>query len=242
MFVAIATGAGAVLGIGGAVIGANAAEDAAQKQADATTYAANLQKQMFDQQEQDQQPWRQAGSAALSQLGNPDFQRDFTMADFQKDPGYDFRMQQGQAALERSAAARGGLQTGGTLQALTQYGQDYASNEYQNAYNRFNNDRTQRFNRLSSIAGVGQTANAQLGQAGQNYANQVGGLATSNANAQGAAGIARANGFSNALSGIGNNWMQMSMMNRMMPQQGTLGSLGGVGTAGQSYMNTSGYA
>lgn len=202
---------GGGLGLAGAYMSSQAAGNAADKQAAASEYAANLQKQEYDQQRADQQPWRDAGVQALSGLSNPDFQKDFSMGDFQQDPGYQFRMQQGQDAIQRSAAAAGGLQNGGTLRALTEYGQNFASNEYNNAYNRFNNDRTNRFNRLSSIAGLGQNANAQMGQAGQNYANQVGGIMTNNANAQGAAGIAQANAWSGALSGIGNNVMMGSM-------------------------------
>jgi hypothetical protein len=145
---------------------------------------------------------------------DPELFRSFGQSDFQKDPGYDFRMQEGQKALERSAAARGGLQSGGTMKALTRYGQDFASNEYQNAYNRFNNDRSNRFNRLSGIAGVGQAANSQIGQAGANYANQVGQNTMGAANAAGAAGIAGANAWGGALSGIAGTatditWMDM---------------------------------
>jgi hypothetical protein len=239
---AIVGGLGALGSIGGAVIGSNAANSAAEKQAQATKEANELQykmfqeqsetqKGMYDQQRQDLEPWRKAGVGALSQLGNADFQRDFTMNDFEQDPGYQFRMAEGQKALERSAAARGGLQSGGTLKALAKYGQDFASNEYGNAYNRFNSDRDRRFNRLSSLAGIGQTANSQLGNAGSNYANQfsaqagnlagnVGNNLTGLANAQGAAGMAGANAWGNALGNIGNLGMQGLWMNQWNKSQG----------------------
>jgi hypothetical protein len=135
------------------------------------------------------------------------------MSDFQKDPGYEFRMAEGQKALERSAAARGGLQSGGFMKNLSRYGQDYASNEFANARNRFNEDRTLKFNRLSSIAGLGQTANNQIGSAGQNYANQVGNNMMGAANAQGAAGIANANMWGSTLSGLGRTGMDAYAMN-----------------------------
>lgn len=208
-------GGAAISGLGGLIsskMGSDAAGDAAKMQADAANRATDLQGKMFQQQRADQEPWRQAGMGALSQLGNADFQRDFQASDFTKDPGYDFRMQEGAKALERSAAARGSLQSGGTLKALSRYGQDFASNEYNNAYNRFNADRDRRFNRLSSLAGVGQTANSQVAAAGQNYANQAGQNMMGAANAQGAAGIASANAWGGALSNIGKNWMDASMM------------------------------
>ena len=110
----------------------NAANQANQTQ----LYMYNQQKEMMD-------PWVSAGLENMKTLKSEmgDLSRTFTMDDFQKDPGYQFRMDEGTKALERSAAARGGLSSGSTLKALTRYGQDYASNEYQNAYNRFNADR-----------------------------------------------------------------------------------------------------
>src|SRR6476469_6841143 len=148
---------GAFEDVTGIDIGSESSMDRAKNAQQGATNASNaMQKQMFEEQRQDQQPWRDAGSAALGKMQGDDFQKTFTMGDFQKDPGYDFRMAEGQKALERSAAARGGLNSGATMKALAQYGQDFASNEYQNAYNRFNNDQSTRFNRLSSLAGLGQ--------------------------------------------------------------------------------------
>lgn len=213
----IVAGATIVAGAGSALINSNAAGAAADKQAEAQRYAADLQNQQYNQTRADQQPWREAGAGALSQMQDPGFQKNFSMSDFQADPGYQFRMQQGQDALQRSAAARGGLMSGGTLKALSDYGQNSASQEYQNAYNRFTNDQSNRFNRLASVAGVGQTANAAVGAAGANYANNAGNIAMSGANAQGAAGIAGANAWGGALTGGANNMMQAQMMNRLMP-------------------------
>lgn len=210
----IAAGIGAAGVIGGSILSANAAGHAADTQAGAARYAADLQNQQYQQTRQDQQPWRDAGNTALSQMGNPDFQKTFSMQDFQQDPGYQFRMDQGMQALQRSAAARGGLMNGGTLKGLTDYSQNAASNEYQNAYNRFNTDNSTRFNRLASIAGLGQTANGQTAAAGMNYANQAGEAAMGGANAQGAAGIAGANAISGGLSGLGNTAMQYGIMSR----------------------------
>lgn len=220
-FVSVAAstlGAGA-LSLGGAWLQSNAARDAARMQSDATNRANELQWKMFETQRNDQEPWRRAGVGALTALGDQDFQRDFTASDFQKDPGYDFRMQEGQKALERGAAARGGLMGGGFAKALSQYGQNFASNEYGNAYNRFNADRDRRFNRLTSIAGLGQTANSQIGQASQNYGNQVGSNLTNMGNAAGASRIAQGNAWGGAMNNIGNNWMQLSMFNKKYPEK-----------------------
>lgn len=212
----IGGGASLLGGVAGGVMQSNSASHAADLQAQAAAQANQLQGQMFEEQRSDQAPWRQAGAQALSQMQDPYFQKSFDPSTVTSDPGYAFRLQQGQQALERSAAARGGLQSGGTLKGLTQYAQDYASNEFQNAYNRFGNDQTNRFNRLSSLAGLGQTANGMTAQAGQNYASQVGNNTMGAANAAGAASIASGNNWGNTLSslgsGFGNNWMQATAM------------------------------
>jgi hypothetical protein len=153
--------------------GARATQRAIDAQMQAAREGNATQKYMYDQTRADNQPWRDAGVKALGDLSNPDFQKDFTMADFQADPGYQFRMAEGAKALERSAAARGSLMGGGFAKAISRYGQDVASQEYGNAYNRFNADRDRRFNRLGTLAGIGQTAQGQNAQAGQNYANNV---------------------------------------------------------------------
>jgi hypothetical protein len=79
--------------------------------------------------------------AYAAMVGSRDFSKGFTGADLQSDPSYRWRLQQGQQALERSAAARGGALSGGSLKDLTDYAQGAASQEYQNAYGRFSNDR-----------------------------------------------------------------------------------------------------
>lgn len=216
-FVAVAVGGSALTGLGGAYLQSSAARDAAKQQSDAARYAADMQYKMYEEQRADQQPWRQAGAQALTQMNDPFFQQNFSMKDFQEDPGYQFRMDQGLKALQASAAARGGLMSGNTLKGITDYSQDYASNEYQNAYNRFTNNQSQRFNRLASLAGLGQTANGQVGAAGSNFANQAGAALMGGANAGAAATIGSAGAYSGALSGIGNNFMQYAMMNKYMP-------------------------
>lgn len=154
----------------------------------------------------------QQGAARPGQQNDPNFGsllRDFSLADFEKDPGYDFRMAEGMKGITNSAAARGGLLSGAALKAAGRYNQDFASNEFGNAYNRFNNNKTNQFNRLASLAGVGQQAATQIG-------NQ--GIATGQSMAQNqiGAGNARASGYigqSNALAGglsQGFNWWQQN--------------------------------
>lgn len=148
------------------------------------------------------------GNTYNTQLGDfGSLSRDFSMADFQADPGYDFRMKEGQKALERSAAAGGRFLGGGTLKALTRYGQDFGSQEYGNAFNRFQTNRNTRFNQLAAVAGIGQTANGQLAQLGQTNALTQGNNLMGAATVGGNAAMAGAAGWSSALNNGVNNWL-----------------------------------
>lgn len=177
----------------GEFLGTDQSGAAMDAQKAAAAEAARVQKEMYDQSRADLQPWREAGQTALGGMQDADFQRDFTMSDFQADPGYAFRMQEANKALERSASARGGLMGGGTLKGLATLNQNLASQEYGAAYDRFNADRDRRFGRLSNLAGMGQaSASQQAGNAmsyGQGAANTAIGLG----NAQAAAHIASGN-------------------------------------------------
>ena len=238
----IGTGLG-IAGIAGASIGAGASLSAAGTQADAAKSAAQLQstdaanslafqKQEFNTQQANEAPWLKTGTSALGQLNGgqlPGFQAP-TGATEQNDPGYQFRLQQGTQALENSAAAKGGLLTGNTGQALENYGQNYASNEYSNVYNRamneYNTNVLGPYNRLSSLAGVGQqTANA-LGQQGQAAAAGVAGInATAgqqvgqNINNAGAATASGYVGAGNAISGGINNIGQSMLLSQLLGNQ-----------------------
>jgi len=150
--------------------------------------------------------------------------RNFGASDFQADPGYDFRLQEGYKALERSAAARGTVLSGGTLKELAQYNQGFASNEYSNAYNRFQQNRATRFNQLAAISGVGQMTATELGRQGAENATNIGNLTIGG---QTAAAAARASGYSAWGNAIGNaanlplNWMALS---KMSGQGGAMGT------------------
>jgi len=182
--------------LGSAVLGAASSNRAAKAQSGAAGQAADLQREQFERQIELQAPFREVGLRALNKLEGASEYTPFGMDQFQADPGYGFRFNQGQKALERSAAARGGLISGNTGGALQQFGQGLASQEYQNAFNRYQTERSARLNPLQSLAGVGQTSVNQLGAAGQNYASGMG-------EALGAAGQARASGYMGGANAIG---------------------------------------
>lgn len=217
--------------IGGAVVGGVATTMAGNKAAGAQKDAAAMstaeQQRQFDITQQNIKPFRDAGLSVLPELQSGlspggEFNRNFTLKDFQKDPGYQFRMDQGQQALERSAAASGGLLSGGTGKALQQYGQDYASGEYSNAYNRFNNDQTTRFNRLSALAGTGQTATNTLATLGAQTSANIGENYLQAGNARAAGYVNQGNAINNGVSSLGNFYLQQQYLNKMpsTPTQG----------------------
>lgn len=211
--------AGAAIGasIGGGVDASNAASDAARVQSDAANRAADLQYKQWQESVALQEPWRKAGEQALNKLIPLTDYTPFSMAQFQADPGYGFRMSEGMKALERSAAARGGLLSGATIKGAQRFGQDLASQEYTNAFNRYQTERAARLQPLQSLAGVGQTTAQQLGQAGQTMASNVNEALTSGAAARASGYVGQANALNSAISGAGNYYMQNQLLNRLAP-------------------------
>lgn len=203
--------------------GSQAVQEAARMQANAAQQAANigsqtsqqqmdLAREIFAAQTALNEPFRQGGVNALNRMqdllglsgnrrapGYGSLSKNFTMRDFQADPGYGFRMSEGLKALDRQAAARGGLISGAALKAAQGYGQDLASQEYMNAFNRFQTNRTNLLNPLQAIAGTGQTATTTLTNAGQNMgtniANYMGNAGQAQMGATTAAADARASGY-----------------------------------------------
>ena len=203
--------------IGSSLFGASAASKAAKAQAAAADRAAEMQRQVADQQialqrEQFerqvelQAPFRAAGVRALPELEAASRYTPFSMEQFRADPGYGFRLSEGQKALDRQAAARSGLMSGGALKAAQRYGQEMGSAEYLNAFNRYQTENMARLNPLQSLAGVGQTAVGQLGAAGQAMtAGSTGALGAYGAGASEAgaqAAQARASGYMGGVNAL----------------------------------------
>jgi len=160
--------------IGAGLLGASSARSAANTQAEATQAAQDAQERMFNKQVELQEPFRQAGIGALNKLIPLTDYTKFGMDQFTQDPGYAFRLSEGMKALDRTAAARGGLLSGATLKGAERYGQDLASQEYTNAFNRYQIERNAQLNPLQSLAGVGQTATGALTNAAQQFGAQTG--------------------------------------------------------------------
>lgn len=229
------------------------AQDATRYAADqsltATREGNQLLRDQFSTIRADAQPYRDAGYFALSELrngfgpggpfgvdiGNRQDIRDLTgridglmneRFNFAEDPGYQFRLAEGERALNRAALAGGRYDSGRTLKDLMRYGQGFASNEYGNAFDRFRTDRADRlnmyggersnrynmaagdrdsrFNRLSSLAGTGQTVNSQVANVGMNTAQNIAGNTIAGANNAGNMAVQGANAYGNAVTGAAN--------------------------------------
>jgi hypothetical protein len=216
-------GLGASLGgaaeeaLGGGAAGAQT--DAANAGNSALDRQIALQKQMYEEGVARQKPFYEAGVNALpgylQGIGQGgELVRGFTQADYQADPGYAFRLSEGQKALDRQAAARGGLISGAALKAAGRYGQEMASQEYSNAYNRFRDTQGLRRNALAGVVGFAPTSANAMGALGQNYATGAGNaMATQGENS------------ANAMIGT---------------QQARSSSYGNLGSALTKYLNNSG--
>ena len=255
---------------------ARSAGEATQAQRDIANQQTELQREQYLKQLELNEPFRQAGltgqNMLLAQLqGGPyasakfggvegydpaSVMRNFGQGDFQADPGYAFRLSEGMKGMNATAAARGGLLSGNALRAGQEYGQQLGSQEYQNAFNRyqanralqaqeygnaFNRFQTERTNTLAplqSLAGVGQSATQQAQQASQNYATGAGNVLGNFGNAQASniigAGNARASGYvggANAISsGVGqglNFYQNRNLINQLQANRNFGGGGGG---------------
>lgn len=225
-FEAIANGAGTtsqglLSGAGGALtkyltpaailasgaFGASAAQKAATTQAEAQSQANQLLYSMYKEQQGLQEPWRQAGLRALPKVEQIASEyKPFTPSEMYTDPGYAFRLSEGQKALERSAAARGGLLSGTTGKNLLRYGQEMGSQEYNAARNRYIQDYANKLAAQQTLAGYGTGATTALANAAGQYGSQAGAGITNIGAAQAAGQVGQANALTGAL-GTGLNYM-----------------------------------
>ncbi len=239
--------------VGAAVVGAGtsaiSASKASKAQQQAALQAQKTAESTFDKQAALQEPFRQGGLTAQNEImqllgvggdkaaaGYGSLAKPFGTEQFQQDPGYAFRQSEGMKALERSAAARGGLLSGGTLKGIQRFGQDLASQEYGNAFNRYQVERSARLNPLQSLMGSGQSATnivtGAAGQEGQNVASSQ--LGAGQARASGYIGVG--NAVNQGLGSIAGYYANQPLQNAMVgyydrSSAGGIGSGGGLGSS-----------
>lgn len=218
---------------GSSLLGANAAQKAASTQAQATAQSNALISKMYEEQKALQKPYVEGGTTAqnrmLTLLGlpggdaaSPDYgsaNKNFTPSDLTTDPSYQFRLNEGLKSLDRQAAARGGLISGGAIKAAQEYGQQSASQEYQNAFNRFQTNRSNMLQPLGNLITSGQNAAAGAGTAAANYSNAVSNNIQSGAAAKAAGDVGTANAIAGGVSQYlnynqGNNLAELLLKQR----------------------------
>ncbi len=232
-WIAVAIGAGSA--IFGAVQGADSARKAAHTQQDAANAAIETQQQNQQQTRSDLAPWMQGGQsgnqALLQYLGigsNGQFDPNapgvapFNASMLPGDPSYQWRVQQGQNALLNNASALGTLGSGNTLKAITNYGQQAATQQYQQALQNYMQQQGNVVNRLSGVSNTGVNAAGNVAGLGANSAGNIAGLQYAGGQA-GAGGLIAGN---NAIAGSAqngiNNWLLANYL-----QQGRGGAGGG---------------
>jgi len=230
--------------VGSAVVGAYSANKASKAQAKSAKAGMaaeermseknlEFQREMAEQQRADFAPWREVGQQALDQVWKGVQSGEFdpgkfdpSKIDLKQDPGYQFRLEQGTEALDKSAAARGRLLSGAQQKALTEYGQGVGSEEYSNAYARYAdqyakeaNRKRQKFNILSGLSQGGQSSAAGQSQASSQLAQTGGNIMAQTGRAQNIAqqnvGAARASGYQNqaqVVNQAAQNWLTYKMM------------------------------
>jgi len=234
----------------------------ASKQAGATRYAADIgarsqaeaiaaQREARDQQIALSEPYRQGGLAAQNKLlellgigGDPNaagygsYSKPFSMADYQADPGYGFRLGEGLKAMGHQAGARGGLISGQTMKGMEEYRQGLASQEYGNAFNRYQTNRANMLQPLGSLMASGQASAAgQAAQAGQ-YGVNAGNMMMQAGQATAAGQLGMANSIGNALSSGASAYQNQNNFNNWMARQpGGAGAGVTAGNAGYGNYN-----
>lgn len=185
---------------GSSILGAFASKSAADTQAGATDRATAAQERIFGKQVELQEPFRQVGVNALPELVAASRYDPFTLEKFQADPGYAFRLKEGTRALENSMLARGMGQSGAALRGLTRYGQELGSEEFTNAFNRYQTERAARLNPLQSLVGAGQTTAQNIAGAAGRLGEQIGSNLIQGGVARGSGYMGMANALSGGLS------------------------------------------
>jgi hypothetical protein len=221
----------------GGVMQSRGAKRAARAQQQAADQSLQLQREMFNRQTELAEPFRQGGITSQNEMmrmlglgGDPNSEgygavgRQFTAADMEMDPGYQFRLSEGLKSLDRTAAARGGMISGGALKAAGRYGQEFASGEFTNAFNRMRLLQADRLGALGTMYGAGQTATQQL-------SNQAGQFGVNAGNSMMDAGRARASGYIGSANAF-SNALGQAAMGYGLAQGGYFNRVGGGGNAG----------
>jgi len=254
---------------------ANAQTQSAQQANQVQQNALDWQKQLYGQTSANILPWLNSGTSSLNNLnyllgnvnqapsdstiasaigmgpqqgmGPGGLLKPFSMSDFQESPAYQFNLNKGLDAINKASASRGNYYAPATLKGIADFAQGNANNEFNNAYNMYNQNQANIFNRLSSMSGAGQNAAVQqggfgagIGAAGANTANNIAGNLMGAGNAQAAGMVGGSNALSSGLNSAYGNYQMGQILGNM--QAPTYGSSRNPATDyNQSYIGPNGY-
>lgn len=230
------------IGVAGAVTSGISSHNAANAQQQAAQQAYNGEQNYMQQNTQNYSPYMNAGSTAINQISQDEqngtgFAQQFSLGNFMSDPGYQFQLQQGQGAINNSAAATGGVLNGGTEKALAQYTSGLANTTYGDAYNRYLENSQNQYNQLSGTAGMGLSATTSLGAQNGNAQTAAGNDLTQKGNAQAAGDIGVGNAINSGLGSIAGAYGASNMASLASAgSQSGYGSLGTSGTNDPAYL------
>lgn len=171
--------------------------------------------------------WQAGQPTAAATTGTPDagygsLVTPFAASDLAADPvynaGLNWGADQGSKAIGAAALANGSYDSGATLKALTQFGNDYGTTKAQQAYNDFNANQTNTYNRLAGVSGAGQVAANTIADAGSASAGSISNLLTGAGNATAAGIVGGANAYNTAAGGVNsavNNYQNSTIMNKI---------------------------
>lgn len=245
---------GGVAAIGGAVIESSAAQQAAGMQAQSAQNALQLQSGMYNQTVQNEQPFLAAGEGATSQLnyllgtGTPgsggtassstgggfgSLNTPFTAQNFQQmSPAYQFQLQQGQQGTLNSETGTGAL-SGSALKDLTSFNQGLANTSFNTAFNQYQTQQSNTYNRLMGVAQMGQGAASNQATGASNFGASIGQSATNVGTALAGGAVGSANAIAGGLSGAANSYGASQALPWL---QANLNNGGGGGGVSANYM------
>ena len=170
------------------------------------------------------QPPQVAAGGQSADFGR--YARDFSMSDFQQDPGYAFRLSEGQKLLDRTAARDNRLFSGGALKAATRYGQEMGSQEYANAFNRYQTNRSNQLQPLGNLMASGQSAASNQGSAAGQYGTNAGNLMMQGGQATAAGQLGVGNTFNNALGTMASSYQNQQNFTDYLNRMGNRSPIG----------------
>lgn len=239
-------GGAAVGAIGTAVASSNqadAAKSAAQSQLQATTQGQDLLREMYAKNAPYWTPYTGLGQQATTSISSmlPYLQHQFTPSDLQAGlaPNYQFMLGQGLGATRQSQNVTGGGSN--MTRAADIFAQNYAQNAYQSAFTNYQNQRTNIYNQLAGIAGLGQQGAAGLSNLGAGVATNIANLGVQGATASAAGTVGAANAISSGIQGVTGNIANAGMMYGLMNQGGAGGNVGGTPYTTQTPMTAGTY-